>query len=50
MIWHMNEQCFLFENLCVNFEFQSDKCLQIKKKKILLQSRILSVLVVLVNN
>ena len=29
----------LFENLCVNFQYRSNKFLQIKKKEILLQSR-----------
>jgi len=28
-----------FENLCVNFQYRSNKFLQIKKKEILLQSR-----------
>jgi len=39
-----------FENLYVNFQYHSNLVLQIKKKKILLQSRLLSVLAVVVND
>ena len=39
LICHINRIPLSFENLCVNFQYRSNKYLEIKKKEILLQSR-----------